>query len=534
MSDMVVVPRLGGMSREQLHEFLWSSTPSELERLTGVPRSVQLYHATKAQIPHPPKGWVRGSAPRVVPPLPPFEPPPDPGPVVQIVACRALRLLSREELFELVWSKPVQQVAKELGVSDKAVAKRAAVIGVPVPPRGFWTRKHLGKEFGAPTLPPPPEDYTARREKEAVALEKQDAQEAKRPAFDGLTASQMMELVASAPMPTIRERYGVPRALVTRRCRELGVCTPPKGHWSKFRKNTATPTLGSATIPAESMSAPSTESGAGEVRFAESYDTSPRPLESARGMIGTVGDTPLMMETQGENIKEVIERWLLSNYDVSAHASRKSQLWRGLKSLGIKDAREDSSRIKLISRSEIAIACAELVGEGHSTNSVRSYRSALLAVQAFLSRAPLLLPPTGQGQSGRSADMLRLLDATSHAGAYLPWELARDLAVIRLFVYRGYTVAELTQMTRVGRDLGKGIHPSDASVVGDYLCALPAHLVGQGICPFFTTDRGIGIYREHVARSLRSLSFTAGVDRFTIRELSRLRATETAAPQIAE
>ena len=39
--------------------------------------------------------------------------------------------LSREELFALVWEKPTVEVAKELGVSDVAVAKLCARLQVP-------------------------------------------------------------------------------------------------------------------------------------------------------------------------------------------------------------------------------------------------------------------------------------------------------------------------------------------------------------------------------------------------------------------
>ena len=34
-----------------------------------------------------------------------------------------LKELSREELFAVVWEKPTQEVARELGVSDVAIAK---------------------------------------------------------------------------------------------------------------------------------------------------------------------------------------------------------------------------------------------------------------------------------------------------------------------------------------------------------------------------------------------------------------------------
>ena len=53
--------------------------------------------------------------------------------------------LSREELFALVWEKPTVEVAKELGVSDVAVAKLCARLQVPKPPRGYWARIECGQ-----------------------------------------------------------------------------------------------------------------------------------------------------------------------------------------------------------------------------------------------------------------------------------------------------------------------------------------------------------------------------------------------------
>lgn len=47
------------------------------------------------------------------------------------------RDLTREELFALVWEKPTQELAKELGVSDVAVGKLCARLQVPKPPRGY-------------------------------------------------------------------------------------------------------------------------------------------------------------------------------------------------------------------------------------------------------------------------------------------------------------------------------------------------------------------------------------------------------------
>jgi hypothetical protein len=61
--------------------------------------------------------------------------------------------LTREQLYELVWSKPMQHIAKEYGVSDRAMAKLCARNQVPVPPRGYWAKKSSGQEVVRSPLP---------------------------------------------------------------------------------------------------------------------------------------------------------------------------------------------------------------------------------------------------------------------------------------------------------------------------------------------------------------------------------------------
>jgi len=63
----------------------------------------------------------------------------------------AHRDMSREELFALVWEKPTQEVAKDLGVSDVAVGKLCVRLQVPKPPRGYWAKVEAGQ---IPRRPP--------------------------------------------------------------------------------------------------------------------------------------------------------------------------------------------------------------------------------------------------------------------------------------------------------------------------------------------------------------------------------------------
>jgi hypothetical protein len=59
--------------------------------------------------------------------------------------------ISREELFALIWEKPTVEVARDMGISDVAVAKLCARLQVPKPPRGYWARVEAGQ---APRRPP--------------------------------------------------------------------------------------------------------------------------------------------------------------------------------------------------------------------------------------------------------------------------------------------------------------------------------------------------------------------------------------------
>ena len=61
--------------------------------------------------------------------------------------------LSREDLYELAWSKPLAQLAKDFGISDVALAKRCRRLGIPLPGRGYWARIDAGQTPYRPKLP---------------------------------------------------------------------------------------------------------------------------------------------------------------------------------------------------------------------------------------------------------------------------------------------------------------------------------------------------------------------------------------------
>ena len=60
---------------------------------------------------------------------------------------------TRKELYDLVWEKPMTQVAKEIGVSDVAVAKRCRRNKISVPGRGYWRKLETGSKLSKMPLP---------------------------------------------------------------------------------------------------------------------------------------------------------------------------------------------------------------------------------------------------------------------------------------------------------------------------------------------------------------------------------------------
>src|SRR5947207_1737367 len=61
--------------------------------------------------------------------------------------------LSRKDLYELAWSKPMRELDEDFGISDVALAKRCRRLAIPVPGRGYWARVDAGQQPYRPQLP---------------------------------------------------------------------------------------------------------------------------------------------------------------------------------------------------------------------------------------------------------------------------------------------------------------------------------------------------------------------------------------------
>jgi len=64
------------------------------------------------------------------------------------------KVFTRQEFYELVWSKPMTHLAKEFALSDVALHKVCRKHGIPTPPLGWWAKKAAGKKVQQTALPP--------------------------------------------------------------------------------------------------------------------------------------------------------------------------------------------------------------------------------------------------------------------------------------------------------------------------------------------------------------------------------------------
>ncbi|MCP5128947.1 MAG: hypothetical protein H6985_05100 [Pseudomonadales bacterium] len=62
-------------------------------------------------------------------------------------------LIKREELYKLVWSKPITKIAIDYKVSDSAIIKICKKMEIPRPGLGYWTKVECGKQVKVTPLP---------------------------------------------------------------------------------------------------------------------------------------------------------------------------------------------------------------------------------------------------------------------------------------------------------------------------------------------------------------------------------------------
>jgi hypothetical protein len=62
-----------------------------------------------------------------------------------MIATKSVNMVTREELYELVWSQPMTKIAQSFDVSGSYLARICTLLNVPRPERGYWAKLAVGK-----------------------------------------------------------------------------------------------------------------------------------------------------------------------------------------------------------------------------------------------------------------------------------------------------------------------------------------------------------------------------------------------------
>jgi AcrR family transcriptional regulator len=122
---------------------------------------------------------------------------------------------TRNELYRLVWSKPLTLVAEEFGISGNGLAKICDRLLIPYPHRGYWAKVTAGKKPPRDPLPPAPDNSEA-----TITISPHRA--ASRRKLTRLPPETRREQLADAA-GTLIETEGLHAATMKRIARDVGI-----------------------------------------------------------------------------------------------------------------------------------------------------------------------------------------------------------------------------------------------------------------------------------------------------------------------
>lgn len=184
--------------------------------------------------------------------------------------------LTRQELFERVWSTPLLHLAPTYGVHHVRLAQLCDDHEVPRPPRGYWSQKAFGKDAPRPDLPAvddpaietviiapdepteptlpapttnpvptptavsasptaPPVPLPTKVEATTSATPVPRPQATGAPGLVKLSRQELYDIVWSAPMSQVCQDYNISDVALAKTCKRHRVPSPPRGYWAQLR-----------------------------------------------------------------------------------------------------------------------------------------------------------------------------------------------------------------------------------------------------------------------------------------------------------
>ena len=190
------------------------------------------------------------------------------------MAIRPTIKLTRQQIYDEVWSSAVSGMAMKYSIPYSAMLKQIKDAGIPIPPPGYWTKKEFDKETTIAELTGDPNEIislyktsaAANKMRNMASTSTEPTQESKAPPKINTSKkqapSQKIEKVELGepeviewgstkkniyrrevlykeiwqyPVTEVAKKYAVSDSTIHKICKSLDIPTPPVGYWAKIR-----------------------------------------------------------------------------------------------------------------------------------------------------------------------------------------------------------------------------------------------------------------------------------------------------------
>ena len=190
------------------------------------------------------------------------------------MAIRPTVKLTRQQIYDEVWSSAVSGMAMKYSIPYSAMLKQIKDAGIPIPPPGYWTKKEFDKETTITELNGDPNEIislykssaAANKMRNMASTSTEPTQEPKAPpkinTYKKQAPSQKIEKVELGepeiiewgstkkniyrrevlykeiwqyPVTEVAKKYAVSDSTIHKICKSLDIPTPPVGYWAKIR-----------------------------------------------------------------------------------------------------------------------------------------------------------------------------------------------------------------------------------------------------------------------------------------------------------
>ena len=112
--------------------------------------------------------------------------------------------ITRQEVYELIWKKPISKLAEEWGIPEQKLRAYCNQQNIPTPSSGYWSKLKFGKSVEIPPLP-------IIEEKETLSLDPLHKNEKKNKEENSLNKSEKKANVKSLVLSKLSDSIEVPK-----------------------------------------------------------------------------------------------------------------------------------------------------------------------------------------------------------------------------------------------------------------------------------------------------------------------------------